>query len=480
MIRLRRLPDIPLAPAPTCFCMAKNVLLHGAINDLLYEDRRYIMRLLHPLRWRVPVPSLGTLSKMDFVLLLAVIGSVCLDVLTNVTAYAGVQSPVVAMLKGSILILIIGSYRTLYSYLITLAFFAIFSIRELLILVQSTESYLMEDAVFFLRILFFVSWLMLFYERRNRTEFLQYVLYVVITTAVISVACQLAGFLLGIDFFKAYGDQRGGYKGLFFAENDTSVFYLPVLIYAMYLWKSGSRLFTLIILAGLIFLGMGSKTALLGAVVVPVIYFYFTHDFSFPVNLKRLSLRPRPLIYGGIFFVTAVAAYLVISFYLSGLLAAFNYDQLIRVYEQSGLLSSLLSFRDLKVALYFKNIYNFSDFVFGLQIAEKIDIFGLETPGTFMYEIDFFDYLGRVGMLGLLLTVFTIWRNAGLRHWRLVTPELKTLVISIVILGLTVGHTLVSAMNGVWLGFWLILFGQLYSSSVVERSIFPVHGSSPS
>lgn len=404
---------------------------------------------------------ISRLSKMDFLLLIGVIGSVSLDFLTNVFAYAGIQSPVVALLKGSILLLIVANYRTLYSWAITLAFAGIFFIREFLIATNSLESYLMDDAVFFSRIFFFIGWLLLFYERRNRKEFLNCVLYVVVATFILSVICQLAGYLLSLKFFKAYGEQRGGYKGLFFAENDTSVFYLFILIYAMYLWGVGRKILTFIALLGLFFLGLGSKTALLGALIVPIIYFYFTHNFYFPINIKNFSLRLRPLMYVSIFLIIGIGVVYFLLFYIGSFLVAFNYDQLIRVYEQSGLLSSLLSFRDLKVALYFNSLNNLNDLIFGLQIKEKIKIFGLESPGTFMYEIDIFDYLGRVGLLGLMLTIMTICRCTGLRRWGSATPELKTLIFSIIILGLTVGHTLVSAMNGVWLGFWLILFSQL-------------------
>lgn len=419
------------------------------------------MQLTQPRRWSIPILLIDRLSKMDFLLLMAVIGSVVLDVLTNISVYAGFQNPVVALLKGTILVLIVANYRTLYSWIITFLFVGIFFIREFLIAISLPESYLMEDAVFFLRIFFFISWLLLFYERRDRKEFLNCVLYVVVVTVIASVACQIFGAILRIDFFKAYSDQRGGYKGLFYAENDTSVFYLLALIYGMYLWSIGRKKFTWVVWLGLFFLGLGSKTALLGAIIVPVIHFYFTHDFSFPLNIKNFSLRPRPLMYLSAFFIFGVSIFCFIYFYLGDFLVAFNYDQAIRVYEESGLLSSLLSFRDLKVALYFNNINNLSDLIFGLQIREQINIFGIETPGTFMYEIDVFDYLGRVGLLGLILTLITIYRNANLRRWKTVTPELKTLIFSIIILGLTVGHTLVSAMNGVWLGFWMIALGQL-------------------
>lgn len=149
------------------------------------------MQLIQPWLWSVPILRVDRLSKMDFLLLMAVIGSVVLDILTNISAYAGVQNPVVGLLKGCILVLIVANYRTLYSWVITLLFAGIFFIREFLIVISLNESYLIEDAVFFLRIFFFIGWLLLFYERRNRKDFLNCVLYVGVVTVTASVASQL-------------------------------------------------------------------------------------------------------------------------------------------------------------------------------------------------------------------------------------------------------------------------------------------------
>jgi len=426
------------------------------------------MRILNPLLWKFPdavaatlysVPaSVSELTGADKILLLAVVASACLDVLTNIIQYTGSHSSAVPILKGMILILVIGSFRTLYSYLVTFGFFGIFVLRELNIAIGQ-NLYFADDTVFFLRILFFVTWLLLFYEKREKTRFFRCLLAIFLSLTVLSVICQLTGMLFHLGLFKAYTDERAGYKGLFLAENDTSVFYLLALIYAMFLWRAGNRFYVAVSLLGLVLLGMGSKTALLGALIVPIVYFFFTHTFHSPVDFRALSIRHRVAIRWAVcIFSVGIAAYFSVR-YLYDILSGINYTQLLRVYEESGLLSSLLSFRDVKVAAYLHSIQTPPDVLFGLQARMGYQEFGFESPGSFMYEIDLFDYLARVGVVGVALTVGLIWQCGVLRLWRSRTPELKTLIVTVLILGCTVGHTLISSMNGPWIAALLIAFG---------------------
>lgn len=400
----------------------------------------------------------ANLSTMERVLLLAVAGSVGLDVLTNVTQYLGVQSSAVALLKGLILILVIGSFRSLHSYIVVCAYFGIFLCRELTASLTEGHIFLVEDTVFFLRILFFITWLLLFFELRHRTHFLRCVGYVFVATITLSVLCQMAGIALNIEFFKAYSDQRGGYKGLFFAENDTSVLYLPALIYSILLWNVGKRSFLIICLAGLILLGLGSKTALLGAVIVPIAYWFYNHEFKAPVNFMNGTFRPLSLFLWVFGTLVTVAIGIGLYLYITDLLVALNYDQLLRVYAESGLLSSLLSYRDLKVIAYFENLKYLPHILFGVQANMITEGFSSDTPGSFMYEIDAFDYVARIGVLGLILTVYLVAKCSGLKHWKCQPPELRTMLLIIFIVGMTVGHTLISSLNGMWMAFWLIAF----------------------
>jgi hypothetical protein len=119
----------------------------------------------------------------------------------------------------------------------------------------------------------------------------------------------------------------------------------------------------------------------------------------------------------------------------------------------------VLSYRDVKVLAYFHSIRSIPDVLFGLQAHTGFQDFGLGASSAFMYEIDLFDYLARVGLIGSVITLAMIGKVAMVRHWRSWTPELKTLVVIIFLLGFTVGHTLISSMNGIWIAFWLVTYG---------------------
>jgi len=424
------------------------------------------MRVSNPLLWKFPVPAflrsdssgVDQLSGGEKLLLLAVIVSVLLDILTNIFN----PSPAVAPLKGLLMVLVVCSFRTFFSYLVTSSFLGIFALRELNMFYTQHDVYLVGDLTFFMRIMFFITWLLVFHEKRDRPGFLRCVLEVSVATAVLSVFCQIAGALFHIGFFQAYGGRlgRSGYKGLFLGENDTSVFYLILFIEFLHLWRQGKRLFAPILLCGLILLGMGSKTSLLGALVVPILYFFFVHTFRSPLILSRFAIRPRLALLwtASICVAGAIAFFAVYRIY--DVLTAIKYDQLLRVYKESGFLSSLLSFRDKKAIGYFLSIGSLPDVLFGLQVRTKLTGFLWEDPGVFMYEIDLFDYLGRVGLLGVVLTTGLIWKCARVWEWRTRTPELKTLLVTVLLLGCTVGHTLISSQNAVWIGFFIVAFAR--------------------
>lgn len=423
------------------------------------------MRLLNPLLCRLPNPLqsqwffIPRLRGGEQLLLVAIIASVLLDILNNVLQYLGAHSSAIAILKGLILILVVGSFRTWRSYITTLGLLSVFALRELWVVICESDFYPKDDTVFFLRILSFVTWLLLFYEKRHEKEFLRCVIRIFVLTVVLSVLCQVAGALFNLEFFKAYEDQRGGYKGLFFAENDTSVFYLVSLIHSIFLWRLGKRLLGLLSATGLLLLAAGSKTALIGTVIVPFIYFYFAKRFRSPLSITKLTIRTRL----AVLWMIAIIGIATIGYfgvrYLNDILFTINYEQLIRVYEESGLLSSLLSYRDVKVLAYFHSLRSVPDLLFGLQVHNGFRDFGAKTPGDFMYEIDAFDYLARVGLIGSILTFVVIWKTAMLRNWRTATPALKTLCATILLLGCTVGHTLISSLNSIWIAFWLVAFG---------------------
>jgi len=424
------------------------------------------MRVSNPLHWKFPAPAflrpdssgVDRLSGGEKLLLFAVIASVLLDILTNILN----PSAAVAPIKGLLMVVVICSFRTFFSFLVTSGFLGIFALRELNMFYTQHDIYLVGDLTFFMRIMFFITWLLVFHEKRDRPAFLRCVLEVSVTTAVLSVFCQIAGALFHIGFFRAYRGElgRSGYKGLFLGENDTSVFYLILFIQFLHLWRQGKKLFAPIMLCGLILLGMGSKTSLLGALVVPMLYFFFVHKFRSPLILSRLAIRPRLALLWAVSLCVAGAIAFFAVYRIYDVLTAIKYDQLLRVYRENGMLSSLLSFRDKKAMGYFLSIRSLPDLLFGLQVRIKLTGFSWDGPGVFMYEIDLFDYLGRVGLLGVMLTTCLIWKCGRVAQWRTRTPEVKALLATVLLLGCTVGHTLISSQNAVWIGFFLVAFAR--------------------
>jgi hypothetical protein len=154
------------------------------------------------------------------------------------------------------------------------------------------------------------------------------------------------------------------------------------------------------------------------------------------------------------------SAFIIYAFsrYFETLLVAIDYEQMLRIYKSSGLLSSMLSFRDLKVEAYLTSLRSIPSALFGLQIPKGLEVYGMDTPGSFMYEIDLFDYLARIGLIGTLITAFAITRSTGVVRWKSLTTEFKTLFVTVLLCGATVGHTLISSINAVWISLAMIAF----------------------
>jgi hypothetical protein len=377
------------------------------------------------------------------------VASPLLDVVTNVTSYFGEQDSLVALCKGVILMVLLAHLRSQRSLATIAAFVCIHATRELIILLSGEQLELLGDTTFFLRILSLITWLLVFHEQRRNARFMDSMQRIFIVTVMVSVLAGIVGFALSIDFFKAYGDQRNGWKGLFFAENDTSVFYLIALVLAVRRPATARFTFLPAVVASIVLLGLGSKTALLGLLVTPALFMFFQARSS---NVWAQRLRAATL------YVALPLVVLFVATTLDDLLSAIGYDQLTRVVGETDLLSALLSYRDLKVAALLDSVQSPLDLLVGVNIRNPYGLFGPETSGNHMIEIDLFDYLFRVGLLGILLTGGTMWRVSALKRWRQAPIEFKVLIALILITGMTVGHVLMSAMNTPWIAFFLIRY----------------------
>ena len=382
-----------------------------------------------------------------------------LDVITNVTIYLERQDFIVAVLKGLILLIVIGHLRRAFSVLTVFSFVSIFLLRESLVGIGGVQIEWLPDLTVFLRILTFIAWLLLFHERRKDAAFLERVLRIFVVTAGLSAIAGFAGLALSIDFFKAYGEDRNGYKGIFSGENDTSIFYVVALVYGMTQVRRERYWFAALIASAMVLLGLGSKTALLGVVLTPALFVFFSPAKHFAALVRRA------LIY---FFLPL--GLIVLAIELDSILDAIGYESLTRVISQSDLLSAALSFRDLKAASMIESIHSPIDLLFGMHIDQPWGIGGIESSGQYMVEIDIFDYLFRVGIIGTLLTVMAVWTTSAASRWRTATPEFKTFASVILLTGLTAGHVLVSAMNAVWIAFFFVYYSLGYRRVALPRT----------
>lgn len=397
------------------------------------------------------------MQRNEIILALLAIVSVILDVLTNIALSFGAQSPVFGLLKGFTVIGVLALCKSQYTFTISFLLIFAFFCRELHLLLSGVNIYFTDDTVFFLRIMLFVTWLLLFYEKRHRSEFLDAVRKIFLLVACISVTSGMLGYVFNIDFFRAYADQRRGFKGLFYAQNDTSIFYMLFYLYSLYAFRAGrSFIYLPVSLAGLVLLGLGSKTALIGVIAAPLIYiFYIAGERGFiSVSRRTVSIKAM-LIYGFVLASVAVLTYSLI-FQFDAIVDQLGYSQFDRVSTEAGLVSAITSFRDVRALDFVESMKSVSDIFFGAQSEGAVTTFGFENPGQFMYEIDVLDFLARIGIAGTLVTTLAIAKTTNLANWKRHSPELKALIALLILLGLTVGHTLISSMNGIWIAFWLI------------------------
>ncbi|MET0382210.1 MAG: O-antigen ligase family protein [Burkholderiaceae bacterium] len=384
------------------------------------------------------------------------IASPLLDVVTNVASYLDRPIGAVAALKGVILLVLIACLRHSASKLVVAGFLGIHALRELVIGLQGADIEFTGDLTYFLRIMTLVCWLLTFHERRADTAFMRTTLRVFETVAMTSALAGVLGFVLHLDFFKAYADERNGYKGLFFAENDTSIFYLVALVWGIARPRTAGGWYLPSVIAGIAMLGLGSKTALAGLLLVPALFLLFR---------ERSRGRSAAILRGLLLYVLAPVAATWIGIEFESLIDAIGYDQLVRVLNESGLFSALLSYRDLKVGALLASIGSPIDLLFGLNIRHPYGIFGPETSGQHMIEIDLFDYLFRVGALGIGLTAWTLLHTTAFSRWRRSGREFKVFATMILITGLTVGHVLLSAMNAIWIAFFFVLCSGLHAQA---------------
>lgn len=407
-------------------------------------------------------PSLSRPLVISFSIFL----SLTFDILNNLLQQSysanpeGTGSGIIQIGKGVVFLLNILCFQNFGNFISLLTLMVIFFLREALILLHGKDIYLYQDLVVFFRILFIFSWLIIFFENRSLKLVSNITIKFFILIISVSSVATIAGALTGLSFLKAY-DNREGFKGIFAAANDTSILYLMGYLYAITLFAKGKKLWLFIVVATATFiLGIGARAAMAGLFLIPYVYMAFQvldeglfSKYSF--ELKRNSF------YKITFFMSSVLVIFVIfnayfNILINGFLA-----QTARVANESGLLSAVFSFRDLKVAAYFSSIQHPIDLLFGLQIdladLQALPFFSNETTGPFMVEIDIFDYLSRIGLVGTSIFVCLIYRVLKNKP-RNDSAAINTMLFILVVFGNFVGHTMLSSTNAIWISFWLVYY----------------------
>ena len=300
------------------------------------------------------------------------------------------------------------------------------------------------DFVFLFRFLLTVAFVMAFREcgwtgmrRMYRLAF---------ATFALQSATILAAFAFGIHFFDAY-EYRDGYKGLFVHINDEAFLMAAgVLLSVQRFHELGDRRWAalgLFLLAGMAIMGLGSRTALLGALVVPILYAV--------AKTLRNPLRPsRSLM--------AISMGLV-----AGLLAAVAafwetiqrsiLTQLVALYAHSGsIVNALTTGRD----VYIRRLFEGLDGAWRYALGSFIDI---EVHSSQMMESDLFDLFFRFGLPVFPLLALIVLALYGPALRRGEAGLWSFLGLAFLIGGLT-GHVLISSQNSMWIAFFLTCFGR--------------------
>jgi hypothetical protein len=420
----------------------------------------------------MPTFSLPSISR-PLVISFSIFLSLTFDILNNVLQQSysanpeGTGSGIVQVGKGVVFLLNVLCFQNFGNFISLLALIILFFLREALVLLHGKDIYFYQDLVVFFRIIFLFSWLIIFYENRRLRLISNIATNFFVLIILISSLFTIAGALTGLSFLKAY-ENREGFKGVFAAANDTSILYLIGYLYAIVSFAKRRKFLLLIVVAAATFiLGIGSRAAIAGLLLIPYAYLVFQlldeGLFSkYSLELKRNSFfKITFLISSLLSLFTIFNAYSDI--FVNGFLA-----QSARVADESGLLSAVFSFRDLKVLTYFSSIQHPMDLLFGLQVdltdLQALPFFRDETPGPFMIEIDIFDYLSRLGLVGTSIFVYYIYKAVKDKPKK-DSAAINTLLFVLVVFGNFVGHTMLSSTNAIWVAFWLVHYANPDNSS---------------
>lgn len=235
----------------------------------------------------------------------------------------------------------------------------------------------------------------------------------------------IAGAIFNISLFESYvGSNRFGFDGLFNKPNEATLLYCVFISYLYYQYKKGNpnSLYILLFVtlsAALI----GTKTLCLFLFILSIIHVVLLKN-----NLLKIILLVIPLLFL-IFFKTIVGYILNLSSFWS------------QIYQESNLVSALLSFRDVlffEVIEYIRANWALINYFFGgIFYTKEFELSQMDGP-------DLYFTFGAVGVFIFTLIVHRIFIKGTSKLF-------KMLFLSIILCGFLSGALFLSTMNMLFL-----------------------------
>jgi len=358
--------------------------------------------------------------------------------------FLGGTGAVIIAMKGSLLLLNLFMIRNRSAWIFIL-FLLTISMFRLLNNFRGGGMMFQEDFVFLFRIVLLFTYCIILFQVKDSPSF-QVLTRIVRAILIVECITILIAWALKIDLFRAY-QWRDGYKGWFVHVNDESFILASGLLYAVIEWlRTKNRWFLGLMICGLLIMGLGSRTALLSLLAVPSVIITARIFFS------KGSTRVKYLLISLGLFASIASSVFV---FWDTIVNTF-FKQAAEMYVKSGgnILSAVLTGRDNHIIAQFQEQRDWTNLLFGSFIP-------IERLPSQMIESDFFDYLFRFGIIGLLACWFILYRITKASNPKdLISPNSFSYLLLIFLIGSTTGHVLVSSENSPWIAFFLIYFAQ--------------------
>ncbi|WP_088809669.1 MULTISPECIES: O-antigen ligase family protein [Listeria] len=292
------------------------------------------------------------------------------------------------------------------------------------------------------------------YQRKTLFQALHYEKIFIVISLLFTVLL-LVPYALGVGH-QTYDNSDAGYKGFFFANNDTSfafivslTFTAQALIQSLQGRWNFRLLFFLLLYSGnmLCLLLVGTKTGIVYGVVISVIVLIRLLFF-----VRYRSVTQKIFVWFACLFL--VGWLLVRGLAYAGQLIAGTYDRMVYFYHLYDgnlvrlLTSSRSDFLEGGLSFFLDSLHPIFTVAFGQGFEYRLEQYGR----LGLIEMDFFDTLFGLGLFGILLLV-TLLGYYGVIALKKQNRSLHSFLFFIIILySFFAGHVLFSALSSTLLG----------------------------